>query len=959
MKQKLKNLLLVAFFFAGFGNAFAQTATIKQVKLKNGLTVILNEDHSKTEVFGMVIVNAGSKNDPSDATGMAHYQEHMLFKGTTELGTSNWEKEKPHIDRIIELYDELGKTKEPNLRTEIQQKINKESIEAGKYTILNELSTLVDKMGGTNLNAGTGDDQTFYYNSFPPNQIERWVELYSHRFIDPVFRAFQAELETVYEEKNMYNDNFITGLLESFNKNFYKNHPYGQQTTIGTTEHLKNPSLSKMYDFFHTHYVPNNMAVLLIGDFDSEKVLPLLKEKFGRWESKKLPQKKQYKEQAFKGREEFVGKFSPIKMAVLGFRTVPIGHPDELALAIFNKLLNNDSGTGALNKLVQNGKIMASEAIEMHKQDYGADMYLVIPKIIGQKLRTAEDLVLNTIYKMRDGEFEENAIEQIKKEMYVDFQLGLEDFETRGYSLANYFMRSKDCNNLFQYPKQINAISKEDVMHVAKKYYGNNYLAFYSKRGSQKKEKLTKPNYDPVTTDKKAVSAFAKHYGALENKLREVKCVDFKNDIQELSIANGVQLYAVKNPINDIYTATISFRVGKLKIKEAGYVANLLNTAGTKDMSRDQLQNAFAQIGSSYACSGNNESVEIELTGVESGMEKAIKLAGELIANPVITEDDLATTADNVISERKIERDDLSNVASALVGFVAYGDKSKNIFRMSKKEIKNFTSANFNSLWSTIKQYSCNIHYTGKMNSKEVGEIIASKINFSKKPLPEDFNIVPPMKNYKKDIIYFVNKKDAVQANIFFLVNGNKFDKEKVLARDAFNSYFGGGFSGVVLQEIREYRSLAYSASATYMAPERANEDNYFIGMIGTQADKTIDAINVFYGLKKDMPKMPERMSFIQPYLSQQAITAYPNFRYLSTTVQEWKKLGYAQDPSVDINKKVEELTFDTIYEFYKNNIQSKPMVTMVVGDKSKIDMKRLSTLGEVKVIKESKLFTK
>ena len=300
--------------------SFAQTQTIRQFTLPNGLTVILDEQHDQPEVFGLIAVKTGGKNDPADATGMAHYQEHMLFKGTTTLGTIDWEKEKPHIDRIFQLYDSLGKTKDPEKRALIQKAINEESVEANKFAIPNEMNNLLNEMGSTLINAGTGPDYTLYYNKFPASQVERWLDLYAHRFTEPVFRGFQAELEVVYEEKNLYNDQFQTRLLEEFQKYFFKNHPYGQQTLIGSIEDLKNPSLTKMYEFFKTYYVPNNMALILSGDFNSEEVIPAIEEKFGKWQPRELPEPRKWDEAPFNGREFHEAKLSPIKLAILGYR---------------------------------------------------------------------------------------------------------------------------------------------------------------------------------------------------------------------------------------------------------------------------------------------------------------------------------------------------------------------------------------------------------------------------------------------------------------------------------------------------------------------------------------------------------------------------------------------------------------------------------------------------------------
>ena len=357
---------------------------ILEFELENGLTVFLNEDHAKPEIFGALVTKAGGKDDPSDATGMAHYMEHMLFKGTEELGTIDWEKEKPHIEKIFELYDQLGKTKDEEERSKIQKLINEESVKANKYAIPNELSNIIKSMGGTKLNAGTGRDMTIFYNLFPPNQLEKWLELYSHRFINPVFRSFQAELEVVYEEKNMYADNFGTHMIETFLFYFFKNHPYGQQTLIGTIEDLKNPSLTKMYDFFKTYYVPNNMALVLSGDFNNDEVIPVIKENFGKWLRGDVPESVEYKEEPFNGREFHEGKYSPIKLEILGFRTVTKGHLDEPALEICNRILSNQDQTGLLDKLSLDNKIMMAQVIPMPFKDHGATLVLIIPKIAGQ-----------------------------------------------------------------------------------------------------------------------------------------------------------------------------------------------------------------------------------------------------------------------------------------------------------------------------------------------------------------------------------------------------------------------------------------------------------------------------------------------------------------------------------------------------------------------------------------------
>ncbi|MEZ4722223.1 MAG: pitrilysin family protein [Flavobacteriales bacterium] len=360
---------------------------LEQYTLSNGLTVILNEDHNRSEVFGYMVCKAGSKDDPADATGMAHYMEHLLFKGTETMGTIDWEKEKPHIDSIFVLYDKLGQTNDDKQRKEIQKLINEQSVKANEYAIPNELDNILKQMGGTQMNANTSPDRTVYLNTFPPNQMEKWLAVYSHRFQNPVFRSFQAELEVVYEEKNMGSDSFFNNIFDRFLKEAFKKHPYGQQSTIGTIDHLKNPSLTKMKEFFDRWYAPNNMALILSGDFDSQAVKPMIESAFKSWKQKEIPEHGHWEEEPFNGRELIEVRMSPVKIGVLAYRTVPENHPDYLALTLCNNLLSNESGSGLLNQLSTDHELLTAEAFPLPFYDHGLSIILFLPKIAGQIIR--------------------------------------------------------------------------------------------------------------------------------------------------------------------------------------------------------------------------------------------------------------------------------------------------------------------------------------------------------------------------------------------------------------------------------------------------------------------------------------------------------------------------------------------------------------------------------------------
>ncbi|MGB1216769.1 MAG: M16 family metallopeptidase, partial [Saprospiraceae bacterium] len=436
MKQTFFLFLFILPFFL-----FAQNDNLKVevFTLENGLTVYLNEDSTVNRVFGAVAVNAGSKNDPAEATGIAHYLEHLLFKGTEEMGTWNYEAEKPLLDSISYWYDELGRTQAEEQRKIIQSRINNLSVQAAKYSLPNDFDNLLKGIGSTRVNAFTSPDMTFYHNSFPPNQILNWLKIFSHRFQKPVFRSFQSELEVVYEEKNRATEEFGYEAYEKVVEKMFEPHPYGTQTTLGKTEHLKNPSLNKMYEFFDTYYVANNMALIITGNFKSEEIKEKIKVEFGALRTGNVPDFKKYSTKDFQGKEVTKKRYTPIKALAMGYKTVPTGHKDEAALKVANLLLSNGNETGYFDQLTKENKVLAVQSVNESLNDAGVSILVIVPKIIVQSFKSAEKHIFKALDKLKNGDFDERSLNSAKQELYMDFQMELENITDRGIAIGNAF----------------------------------------------------------------------------------------------------------------------------------------------------------------------------------------------------------------------------------------------------------------------------------------------------------------------------------------------------------------------------------------------------------------------------------------------------------------------------------------------------------------------------------------
>lgn len=931
---------------------------IEEYKLKNGLTVILKEDHTQPKVFGCVMTKAGAKDDPDDATGMAHYQEHMLFKGTETLGTTNWEKEKPHIDKIFELYDELGQTKNDSARRKIQEEINKESVEAGKYAILNETSFLINAMGGTRLNAGTGPDYTIYYNQFPPNQIEKWLDLYAERFHKPVFRTFQSELEVVYEEKNMYEDQFFTSIFEAYNKEFFKNHPYGQRTTIGTAEDLKNPSLTKMYKFFKDWYRPGNMALVLVGDFDTKLVKPLIAEKYSKWEKGKAPEHKTYEEKPFDGREFLKVRMSPIPIGAIGFRAPSSTSNDALVWELTMRILTNSSETGLLDQLMVSNEMPLATGFNVSYQDYGETLLFYFPGFF-KRLKKGEKKIMAQLEKLKNGEFSDELLSSIKTEMYKTYQLRLESVETQAVELATAFSLGKDPSSVYDKPAKIKAVTKQDIIAAANKYFTDNRLVMYSKMGFPKKDKLQKPGYEPVVSNTNAKSPYREKFEKIPSTPYNIEPANLEKEVQKRDIFPKVHLRATQNPLNDIAELSIQFNRGEKHDMMLRYSPDAMNNAAPEGMTLLEFKEAMAKTSCSYRFYGNNSYSVLKIKGLEEKLPEAYQLVDKLISNPVITKDKIKQTYKQTKMERKMEKTEPDMIANGLYNYLLYGDKSKYINRLGTKDIKRLKSEEMLSPFKKAIAYEADAFYVGKKPTDEVVAEIKSNLTFLNNVKKEGKGLAEPgFRKFAENEVYFINHKRAKQSKVFLFINQNKVKPEEVPAAEAFNMYFGGGFSGLVLQEIREYRSMAYSAAARFDLPDQKDHPAIFYGYVGTQCDKTLDAMDIFDSLLQQMPQKPERMDMIRNYLVNSAVTKQPNFRQIGWSERKWKRLGYNGDPLPGKVEAYKNLTFDDIVDFYKQKIKDKAVVVAVVGDAEQISMEELKKYGKLQIKEWDDVFT-
>jgi predicted Zn-dependent peptidase len=924
---------------------------VRKLILKNGLTVYLNEDHSKPEIFGAVVVKTGSRNDPEDATGMAHYFEHIMFKGTDQIGTIDWNSEKIYLDSISMYYDRLVETTDENTRNNIHAEINRLSQKAAEFTIPNETDVLLRDIGGANLNAGTGFEQTVFYNSFPAYQLEKWMEIYAERFRNPVFRLFQSELEAVYEEKNLYSDMPGQLMMEDFLKTHYKTHPYSRPI-IGLTEHLKNPQISKMMDFYNTWYVANNMALILTGSFNTDEIIPLIEEKFGAWRSGELPKLPDYQLAQFNGREIKKVRMSPIRIGVMSFRTVPVGHPDDPALEIATKLLSNEAGTGIFDQAVMDNKIMALEPMSLQAPDHGSYAIVFIPKVIGQSFGSAEKIVNDGLMALKTGNFSDELLQALKLEYSKEFQRNFESTENRAYLLIEAFTEGREWEDILNELNEVEAVTQEDITRVANTYLGDNRLLYLSKMGFPKKDKIKKPDWKPVVPQNADLkSEFAKRIDETPEKWTEPTFIEFGKDVRFEPMGEDFDFYYTPNPFNEIFTMSIQFRKGTLHDELIGSAAEYMNLIGTTEKTFKQFRSELQNIGANLWISAEQNTLTINIEGFDDKLEESLKLVNELLITPDKDDTQLEKFLQGVKGNNKMRRDDPMTIGNALYQYALYGDNSSHIRNLTYSEAKKLTGDQLISVFKEALTHDGLILYTGSLPYEKVKDAASVFTKRTQVPVKLDY-VELTRKDFSENTVYLHHNGKARQSNINFYVQGNKLNEQERALTNVFNEYFGSGMSSLVFQEIREFRSLSYAAYATYRPAFLKNNPAYLLGYMNTQSDKTLEGMEAMTDLITNMPEKPDRMEGIRKAMLQSVFTSRPDFRNLGSTVARWRLQGYDSDPGEIRYSVYNRIDFNDIVKFYKDQIGDKPHLITVTGNLKKMDRKELEKLGKMVELK-------
>lgn len=926
--------------------------------LDNGLKVYMTVDKDEPRIQTYIAVRSGGKNDPKDNTGLAHYLEHIMFKGSESFGTSDYAAEKPLLDQIEALFDVYKKTTDPVERKAIYRQIDSISYQASLISIPNEYDKLMAQIGSQGTNAYTSNDVTCYQEDIPSNQIENWAKIQADRFKNLVIRGFHTELEAVYEEYNMYLNDDGENAMIAIDSILFKKHPYGLQSIIGTSEHLKSPQISAIKKQKATYYVPNNVAICVSGDFDPDNFIEIVEKYFGDWE-----QNPELPEFTYADEDPIT---SPVEKDVYGTESEFVmiswrlpGEKDAASDIIpiaMSVLYNGKAGLFDQN-INKKQVLLDAGASNYGRTDYSEVMLEGYPKE-GQSLTDVRDIMLAQVAKLRAGDFDEDLVQAAIANYKLRQMRSIESNRQRASLFVDAFVNGRSWADEVSKIDRLSKVTKQDIVEWANKYLGeNSYALVYKRQGKNpKNQKIEAPEITPIATNRDKQSQFLSEVMASQVKPIEPVFVDYSKDLSTFKSKSDVEVVYKKNETNDVANLVFRFNRGTINDPALGMAFDYLSYLGTKDMSASELAFEEYKLACSHGFTASTNISSYTISGLSENISKALVLVENLIKNAVPDEEILANLKADEMTSRMMSKKNQRACSSALNTYLMYGPEYIKATTMTNDQVMNITSEELLSKVKEILTLGHEIMYYGPASESEVKEMLAQNHDIAETltPLTRTY---PQMVQVTEPVVY-IAPYDQRQFNYTQYSNrGEKFSLEDAPAIHLYNEYFGGGMNTIVFQEMREARALAYSAGAMLSEPGNLQGTYYFYARIGSQNDKLRDAVEAFDQIINDMPESEKSFQIAKTSLDAVLRTSRVTGRSVLNSYLSARELGLKEPLDKYIYENLSDMTMEDMVACQQKWVKGRTYVYGLLGDASGMDLNFLKTLGDVKMISLEEVF--
>lgn len=927
--------------------------------LDNGLKVYLSVNKEKPRIQTYIAVRTGSRNDPAETTGLAHYLEHLMFKGTQQFGTTDYAKEKPYLDEIEQRYESYRKMTDPEQRRKAYHEIDSVSQLAARYNIPNEYDKLMSSIGAEGTNAYTSNDVTCYVEDIPSNEVVNWAKIQSDRFKHMVIRGFHTELEAVYEEFNIGLAQDNRKMWGALNKLLYPTHPYGTQTTIGTQEHLKNPSIVNIKNYFSRYYAPNNVAICMAGDMDPDKVIATIDQYFGDWKPNTNLSRPEYApEKPITAPRDSSVIGQEAEMVAMAWRMPQANSAAADTLELMGRLLyNGKAGLIDLN-LVQPMKIMGAYAGYQGLHDYGSFNLIAIP-VKGQKLEDTRALLLDQMERLKKGEFDDNLLASVINNYKVQQYRALESNDSRADMFVNAFINDQKWEDVVTSLDRVSRITKDQIVAFANRYFSpESVVTVYKRQGvDSTQKKIDKPAITAIPSNREYQSQFLTDIKNAKVEPIQPQFVDFKRDLTFAKTKKGLPVIYKHNTENGLSTMVMRWEFGSSADNRYPIATDYISYIGTKSKTLAEINKELYQLGCQTRFSVDTYNLSLIISGLDENLPKALAIAEDMIHNAKADQKAYDDMVGLYVKDREDSKKNQRANFFALRTLAQYGEYNSQLNQMSIEQMRGTDPQSLLDLIKALPGYKHEILYYGPRSVKDLTAIL-DKLHATPKKMAEPLKNRDYMEQTTPQNEVWIAPYDAKNIYLVMYHNENKsWNPDEAAVASLFNEYFGGGMNTVVFQELREARGLAYSASAFYNNSPKPGHPEYGLTYIISQNDKMMDCIRTFNEILDTIPQSDKAFNLSKQALTKQlasnrvtkfgVINAYLNARF--------KGIDY------DLNERIYQalpgVSLKDVVDFEQRTMAKKPYRYIILGDEKSLDMKALEKIGPIRRVTTEQIF--
>ena len=941
-------------------------------RLSNGFTVVLSPHDAEPRVHAEIAVRAGSKDDPDASTGLAHYLEHMLFKGTDRLGTRDWEAEQPLLARIAELYEahRAAPADSPE-RTRLYGEIDAASHAAARLALPGEYDRLVARMGARHTNAYTWVDQTVFVNDVPAAELGRWLALEAERFRRLVLRLFHTELETVFEEFNISQDRDARKVMRAANEALFAPHPYGTHTTLGRGEHLKAPSHLDIYGFFRRHYVPANMALVLAGDFDEAEALRLAERHFGgdwpgdgaRTGVPVAPER---------GARHTAGAPAPDQPTAttlevwgqegeqthLHFRIPGAGTREADVAQVATAMLHNRQAGLFDTELVRAQRLLSASAGIIPMAEYGVVRASAKP-LPGQSLDEAEALVRAQVDRLAAGDYPT----WLREAVVVDFELATtrtaEANRGRAHLLTTGFVHGVPLAQTLGRIAALRSVTDDEVRAFAKTYLAPARCVTARKRQGEDAAvmKVDKPAITPVPVGEEGVSGFAERLLAVEPGSTEARFADLDAEVTVRPLRVGAELHHLRNDENGLFELLYVFDFGTQEERWLRLATKYLGFLGTGRLSNAAVQERFYRLGLDWQVQATAHRTYVGLSGLDKHLPEGARLLEDLLRDCRADAERWGAMVEREAQRRRNDRADKQVVLrKALSPYGRYGEASPLAEAPSVDELRAVDAEDLVALVQGLPDRPHAAFYYGPRAAEEAAAVLAeahpAPAQTRPAPTPRPLRPVRPTRD-RVLLTHF----PMVQAEVLALRQlGDGFARELWPLAEWYNQYYGVGLSSVVFQELRESRALAYSTYAYAETPQRADGQHVLQAFLGTQPDKLAEALAALRALPDEPHIDHAAAERVRAGMLQQMRTERDLRQSRYWLWRQGRDRGLDGNQRAWLYEQTQRLTPEQL-EAFAARVAAAPTTYLVLGDRERLDADLLGSYGELRELSLDEAF--